>query len=149
MSPTHERSTVLTDTTTTDRTGSDSRERALMAARAADDKQGSDIVALDVGGILAIVDWFVITSASNPRQVRTIAEEVEAQVKAGSGDGPLRVEGMDDARWVLLDFGDVVVHVFLDEVRAFYELERLWADVPRLDWTPEVPAPAEALTSEQ
>lgn len=105
-----------------------------MAARAADDKQGSDIVALDVGGILAIVDWFVITSASNARQVRTIAEEVEEQVKRQSGDGPLRVEGMDDARWVLLDFGDVVVHVFLEEVRAFYELERLWGDVPRLDW---------------
>ena len=105
-----------------------------MAARAADDKQGSDIVALDVGGILAIVDWFVITSASNVRQVRTIAEEVEEQVKRQSGDGPLRVEGMDDARWVLLDFGDVVVHVFLEEVRAFYELERLWGDVPRLDW---------------
>jgi len=120
-----------------------------MAARAADDKQGSDIVALEVGGILAIVDWFVITSASNPRQVRTIAEEVEAQVKAGSGDGPLRVEGMDDARWVLLDFGDVVVHVFLDEVRAFYELERLWADVPRLDWTPDEPVrPLDVRTAE-
>ena len=105
-----------------------------MAARAADDKQGSDIVALDVGGVLAIVDWFVITSAGNARQVRTIAEEVEEQVKRQSGDGPLRVEGMDDARWVLLDFGDVVVHVFLEEVRAFYELERLWGDVPRLDW---------------
>ncbi len=105
-----------------------------MAVRAADDKQGSDIMALDVGGILAIVDWFVITSASNARQVRTIAEEVEEQVKRQSGDGPLRVEGMDDARWVLLDFGDVVVHVFLEEVRAFYELERLWGDVPRLDW---------------
>ncbi len=108
-----------------------------MAARAADAKQGTDIVGLDVGEVLAIVDWFVITSAGNPRQVRTIAEEVEAQVKAQSGDGPLRVEGMDDARWVLLDFGDVVVHVFLDEVRSFYELERLWGDVPRLDWEPD------------
>lgn len=87
--------------------------------------------------MLAIVDWFVIASAGNPRQVRTIAEEVEAQVKRQSGEGPLRVEGMDDARWVLLDFGDVVVHVFLEEVRAFYELERLWGDVERLDWSPE------------
>jgi ribosome-associated protein len=93
-----------------------------------------------VGEILAIADWFVITSGSNPRQVRTIAEEVEAQVKAATGDGPIRVEGMDDARWVLLDFGDIVVHVFLEEVRAFYELERLWGDVARLDWEPE-PAP--------
>lgn len=148
MSPSHERSTTLTDTTTSDRTGSDSRDRALFAARAADDKQGSDTVALDVGGILAIVDWFVITSAGNPRQVRTIAEEVEAQVKAQSGDGPLRVEGMNDARWVLLDFGDVVVHVFLEEVRAFYELERLWGDVPRLDWEAEGPASVAAVDAD-
>jgi ribosome-associated protein len=91
-------------------------------------------VVLDVGPVLTIVDWFVITSGSNPRQVRTIAEEVEAGVKAVGGEGPLRVEGLDDARWVLLDYGDVVVHVFLDEVRAYYELERLWGDVPRLDW---------------
>lgn len=148
MSPPHERSDPLTDTTTSDRPGSDSRDRALMAARAADDKQGSDIVALDVGGILAIVDWFVITSAGNARQVRTIAEEVEEQVKRQSGDGPLRVEGMDDARWVLLDFGDVVVHVFLEEVRAFYELERLWADVPRLDWSATDGAGTRAAASE-
>jgi ribosome-associated protein len=118
----------------TKRTELTSSERAVLAARAADDKQGADTVGLDVGGVLGIVDWFVITSASNPRQVRTIAEEVEARLKAEGGEGPLRREGVDDARWVLLDFGDVVVHVFLDEVRAFYELERLWSDVGRLDW---------------
>jgi ribosome-associated protein len=84
--------------------------------------------------VLAIVDWFVITSGRNERQVRTIAEEVEARLKAGEGAGPLRKEGLDDARWVLLDYGDVVVHVFLDEVREYYSLERLWSDVPRLDW---------------
>jgi ribosome-associated protein len=122
---------------TSDRSSTDSRMRAVVAARAADDKQGTDTVGLDVGEILAIADWFVITSGSNPRQVRTIAEEVEAKVKAASGEGPLRIEGMDDARWVLLDFGDVVVHVFLEEVRAFYELERLWGDVARLDWEAE------------
>lgn len=121
-------------TVTDDRATGDSRRRACLAARAADAKQGSDVVGLDVGGVLAIVDWFVITSAGNPRQVRAIAEEVEALVRADGGGGPLRVEGMDDARWVLLDYGDVVVHVFLDEVRAFYELERLWGDVARLDW---------------
>ncbi|MBA3303259.1 MAG: ribosome silencing factor [Acidimicrobiia bacterium] len=110
----------------------------MVAARAAASKQGSDTVGLEVGSVLAIVDWFVITSGSNPRQVRTIAEEVEAQVKADSGEGPLRTEGLGDAGWVLLDFGDVVVHVFLEEVRAYYELERLWGDVARLDWEPEV-----------
>lgn len=88
---------------------------------------------LQVGEVIGIVDHFVITSAPNTRQVRTIAEEVETQVKAAGGGGALRTEGLDDAHWVLLDFGDVVVHVFLDETRAFYELERLWRDVPRLD----------------
>jgi ribosome-associated protein len=66
--------------------------------------------------------------------VRTIAEEVEAQVKAVGGLSPLRVEGLDDARWVLLDYGDFVVHVFLDEVRDYYDLERLWSDAAKLDW---------------
>jgi ribosome-associated protein len=89
------------------------------------------VVVLDVGEVLSIVDFFVITSASNSRLVQTLADEVEAVLKANGG-GPLRVEGYDDATWVLLDCGDVVVHVFLDEVRAYYELERLWADVPRL-----------------
>ena len=89
---------------------------------------------LQVGEVLAIVDVFVITSASNTRQVATIAEEVEDRIKAAGGGGPLRIEGTDDNRWVLLDYGDVVVHVFLHEVREYYELERLWSDVPRQSW---------------
>ena len=109
----------------------------MTAARAAADKQATDTVVLEVGEVLSIVDWFVVTSASNARQVRTIAEEVEARLKAGGSPGPLRTEGLDDARWVLLDFGDVVVHVFLEETRAFYDLERLWGDVGRLAWQDE------------
>ena len=83
---------------------------------------------------MGITDAFVITSASNVRLVRTIAEEVEQRVKAAGGPAPYRVEGTDDARWVLMDYGDFVVHVFLDEARRYYDLERLWADAPRLDW---------------
>jgi ribosome-associated protein len=127
-------------TTTNEPTSTD---RAIAAARAAEEKQGSDTVGLDVGDVLSIVDWFVITSAPNPRQVRTIAEEIEVRLKDDDGVGALRREGLDDARWVLLDFGDVVVHVFLDEVRAFYELERLWGDVDHLEWR-EAPAAAAA-----
>ena len=112
----------------------ESAERARVAARAAESKQAIDTVILEVGDVLAIVDWFVVTSAANPRQARTIAEEIEEQLRRHSGDGPLRVEGTDDARWILLDFGDVAVHVFLEEARAFYDLERLWRDVARLDW---------------
>lgn len=95
---------------------------------------------LDVGAVLGIVDWFVITSAGNPRQVRTIAEDIEERLKAQGHGGPFRVEGLQDANWVLLDYGDVVAHVFLDEVRQFYELERLWSDVPRIDYEDGVAA---------
>ncbi|MEO9224371.1 MAG: ribosome silencing factor, partial [Acidimicrobiales bacterium] len=68
------------------------------------------------------------------RLVRTIADEVERQVAAAGGPRPIRVEGLDDLRWVLMDYGDFVVHVFVDEAREYYDLERLWRDVPQLDW---------------
>ena len=110
------------------------RTWSAVAARAADDKKATSTVVLEVGPILAITDAFVITSGNNVRLVRTIAEEIEKQVKAFGGPSPLRTEGLDDARWVLLDYGDFVVHVFLDEVRDYYDLERLWSDAPRLDW---------------
>ena len=110
------------------------RTWASTAARAADEKKATSTVVLEVGPILAITDAFVITSAPNTRLVKTIADEIEKQVKASGGPAPLRVEGLDDARWVLLDYGDFVVHVFLDEVRDFYDLERLWSDASRIDW---------------
>lgn len=106
----------------------------VTAARAAADKKGQDTVILDVGPVLAITDLFVITSGTNARQVRTMAEEVEARVAAELGRKPLRVEGLDDARWVLMDYGDVVVHLFLEEARAYYDLERLWSDAAVVDW---------------
>jgi ribosome-associated protein len=110
------------------------RDWCAVSARAAADKKGEDSVILAVGNIFPVTDAFVITSGANARQVRTIAEEVEDQVKAAGGPAPLHIEGLDDARWVLLDYGDFVVHVFLDEVRRFYDLERLWADAPRWSW---------------
>ena len=109
----------------------------MLAARAADAKKAGSTLILDVGPLLGIVDRFVITSGTNDRQVRTIAEEVEMRVKRDVGRGPLRTEGLDDARWVLLDYGDVVVHVFNDEARRYYDLERLWSDARRLDWEPD------------
>ena len=111
------------------------------AAVAADDKKATDVLVLDVGDVLSITGWFVIASGSNPRLVRTIAEEVEARLKAEFGFEPLRVEGLDGLRWVLLDYGDFVVHVFHEEERDYYQLERLWADVPKVDWQD---APAES-----
>ncbi|HXH56129.1 ribosome silencing factor [Iamia sp.] len=112
----------------------------VRAARAADDKGGTRAVILRVGDVLGITELFVITSAPNVRLVKAIVDDVEARVAADGGPRPRRVEGLDDARWVLMDYGDWVVHVFLDEARAFYDLERLWADVPRLEWAPSTKA---------
>jgi ribosome-associated protein len=111
------------------------RELLVAAAQAAADKKGEDTIILEVGAVLAITDAFVITSGTNSRQVKTIAEEVEKKIDEAGGPKPLRVEGLDDARWVLMDYGDFVVHVFLDEVRRYYDLERLWSDAPRVDWS--------------
>lgn len=112
----------------------DVRGWCTTAARTADAKGGADTLILGVGGLLPFTDAFVITSATSTRSVRTITEEVEEQVKAAGGPAPRRIEGLDDARWVLMDFGDFVVHVLLDEARTFYELERLWADAEPWSW---------------
>ena len=109
-------------------------ELARAAARAADDKKGEEIIILDVGDIMGIVESFVITSASNTRLVRTIVEEVERQLHEQAGVKPRAIEGIDDYSWVLMDYGDFVVHVFLTETREFYGLERLWADATRVPW---------------
>ena len=90
---------------------------------------------LDVAAVLPLCGWFVIASAGNDRQVKAVCDEVEHQVHASGGPKPKRVEGLDDRTWVLMDYGDVVVHVFQQDQREFYDLERLWADVPRLAWS--------------
>jgi len=105
----------------------------LVAAGAASSKTDDPTVVLDVGDLLGITDHFVITSGTNVRQVRTIAEEIERRIKELGGAAPRCVEGLDDARWVLLDYGQFVVHVFLDEARQYYNLERLWSDAPRVE----------------
>ena len=106
----------------------------VAAARAAHGKGGTDIVVLRVGDILAITDYFVIASASNPRLVRTLVQEIEDKVAQAGGPRPARVEGLNEAEWVLADYGAFVVHVFHTEARQYYELERLWSDVPAIEW---------------
>lgn len=105
-----------------------------VAARACWAKGGEDTVVLSVGKALSITDAFVITTGSNPRLVRTMAEEVEEAVKLAGGPAPLSIEGLDDARWVLMDYGDFVVHLLLTEGRDFYQLDRLWSDADRWEW---------------
>ncbi|MGH3744098.1 MAG: ribosome silencing factor [Mycobacteriales bacterium] len=104
---------------------------ALAAAQAAADKQAVDVLVLDVSDRLALTDCFVLASAPNERQVGAIVDEVAARLRE-RGIKPLRREGESERRWVLLDFGDVVVHVLHTEEREFYALERLWKDCPEV-----------------
>lgn len=120
----------------------DSQMLAISAARAADAKKGDDVLVIDVGDVLAITGLFVVVSASNRRLVSTLADAVEADVRAQLGRSPIRVEGLKEQQWVLLDYGDVVVHVFVDEARRFYEIERLYRDRPRLEWRLETASEA-------
>lgn len=117
-------------------------ELARAAATAADDKLATDIVAIDVSEHLALTDVFVIASAPTDRQVGAIVDSVEEQLRKG-GHKPLRREGERDAHWVLVDFGDIIVHVMQAEDRVFYQLERLWKDCP------SVPLPGVGRPGEQ
>ena len=113
-----------------------SRDVAITAARAAADKQATDVVVLDVRELLVITDLFVICTAGNPRQLKTVIEAIEERIR-GLGERPVRREGEPDAGWWLLDYIDVVVHVFAPEQRDYYDLERLWRDAPKVDWGSE------------
>ena len=101
--------------------------RAIVAAA---EKKAHALVVLDVAELLAITDYFLICSGSSERQVRTIADAVEEGLK-NEGLRALRSEGAAESGWILLDYGDFIVHVFSDETRAYYDLERLWKDAPR------------------
>lgn len=113
---------------------------SIAAAEAAADKLAHDIVAIDVSEQLVITDAFVLCSADNERQVRAVVDAVEERLHA-LGSKPLRREGESEGRWVLLDFGDVVVHVQLAEERIHYAIERLWKDCPTIPLPAEVNAP--------
>ncbi len=112
----------------------DARDLALAAARVADAHHATDVMVLHVGDVLALTEYFVIAEASNKRLVNAVVEEVEAQLKVLVGRAPIRVEGMRENQWVLIDYGDVIVHIFLSEIRDFYEIERLYSDVPKVEW---------------
>jgi ribosome-associated protein len=108
-----------------------------IAARAASDKLAQHVVAFDVSDQLAITDAFLIASASNDRQVKAIVDEIEDKLRE-AGEKPIRREGERDGRWVLIDYGDMVVHVQHEEERQFYALERLWRDCPVIDLPADV-----------
>jgi len=112
----------------------DAAALAVVAARAADDKLAVNTLIVDVAEVLAITDYFLITAGANPRQVRAIAKNIEEQVMRSGGPKPLRREGDDTFEWVLLDFGPIICHVFDEDHRIYYELERLYRDRPHLEW---------------
>ena len=109
-----------------------SLEQARKIVQVMDSKKAKDIRLIKIEGISSLGDYFVVASASNTTQVKAIADEVEDEMTK-LGLEPNRVEGRQSAQWILMDYYDVMVHVFLDEARSFYKLERLWSDAPQLD----------------
>jgi len=109
------------------------RQLALLAAEVCSDKKAKDIVVLDVRKITTISDYFIICSTSNERQARAITDTLRVRMKE-IGKREMGVEGVADGRWVLQDFADIVVHVFLESQREFYDIEGLWADAKQVRW---------------
>jgi ribosome-associated protein len=103
--------------------------KVRRAARAALDKRATDLVVLDVRGISSIADYFLLCSGKSTTQVETIADAIREELKS-EGIRPLHAEGVAESGWILLDYGDVLMHVFLEDTRAYYALERLWGDAP-------------------
>jgi ribosome-associated protein len=108
-------------------------ERACLAARVASDNKGRDVTVLDLRGLTPLYDFFVISTGLSRRQIHTIAEESDAALRA-EGDVRLGIEGYQASKWVVQDYGDIVVHVFDPDTRTYYALEDLWADAPKVDW---------------
>lgn len=110
----------------------DQMSRANLIAEAALDRKGLKLVALDVSKVTSVADTFMLVTGTSDRHARAITDSIVGALRE-RGEKPLGVEGYDEGRWVLIDLGDVVVHVFQEEVRAEYDLERLWSDAPALD----------------
>lgn len=112
-----------------------SRTLAFAAARSADENRGSDIVILDVRKLTSIFDYFVLVTGTSRRQLHAISEEIDDRLEKELGDQRMGIEGYSESRWILLDYGSVVVHLFDDETREYFALEDLWADAERVEWS--------------
>lgn len=110
----------------------ESRIKAIEAARASLDKKARETLILELKDLTVIADYFVICSGENVSQVKAIVEHIGETLKKDYGIKPMRIEGLDYAHWVLMDYSDVVIHIFEDETRAYYELEKFWLDAPRI-----------------
>ncbi|HTU44303.1 MAG TPA: ribosome silencing factor [Bryobacteraceae bacterium] len=104
----------------------------LIAARAAESKKAVDLTILDLREVTSFTDFFILCSVSNPRQAHAVADEIAKQLKE-TGELPISVEGYDPAEWILMDYGDFIVHIFSEAARAYYDLERLWRHAKTVD----------------
>lgn len=107
--------------------------RACLSAKVAADNKGRDILVLDMRSVTPLYDYFVLSTGSSRRQIHAIAEETDATLRA-EGDIRLGIEGYEASKWIVQDYGDVVVHVFDPDTRDYYKLEELWADAKKVDW---------------
>jgi ribosome-associated protein len=110
----------------------DSKTKSLLSVKAAVEKKATELVLLEMQGVTSYTDYFFICSGKSDRQVQAIAQRI-VEVLEEEGVHPLGLEGTSEGKWVLMDYGDVVIHVFLEPVRRFYDLEGLWIDAPRID----------------
>jgi len=112
------------------------RDRALLCARIGEENNAKNVLVLDMRGITPIYDFFVVLTGASRRQIHNLAEEIDAAMRS-AGDERLSIQGYQASRWVVQDYGDVVVHVFDADSRSYYNLEDLWADARRVDWKRE------------
>lgn len=110
--------------------------RARAAARIAEENRAKDVLLLDLRGVTPLLDFFVIATANSRRQANAVAGEIDAEMKK-IGELKLGLEGSEEGRWILIDYGDFVVHIFSGDGRAYYALEEVWGDAPRLEWRDE------------
>jgi ribosome-associated protein len=110
------------------------QDLTVQCAHIAEDNKARDIVLLDMRGITPLYDFLLLCTGASRRQIHTLAEEIDAALR-GAGEKRMSIEGYDASKWVVQDYGDIVIHVFDPDTRAYYGLEDLWADAPRIDWT--------------
>jgi len=117
--------------------GLSTEEKTALISQIVADRKAIDVVVLDIADVSSITDYFLICSGGSARQAQAIADAIDEQLKK-AGIMPLGIEGYRDGRWILMDYGDVIVHIFAQETRDFYDLEHLWANAPRLDLSHEI-----------
>jgi len=126
----------------------DAKTKSLLCLKAAIEKKATDSVLLEMKGITSITDYFLICSGKSDRQVQAIAQAIEKLLKK-RGVHPLGQEGTSEGKWILMDYEDVIVHIFLEPVRKFYDLEGLWIDASRIDFQKELNIEEKTIGSEE